>query len=175
MGTDISSRRGAVRAREGQGVQDREAAKTLIMGWQGIIQVVLALLLVMVQGRSLQQHGEHDNLGDVDIMKDKKGFDPSRWASGSDGHLYDFVKRFDASRWGGGSDGHLYDFAKRFDASRWGGGSDGHLYDFVKRDGEKRFDASRWGGGSDGHLYDFAKRAGEKRFDASRWGGGSDG
>jgi len=95
-----------------------------------------------------------------------------KWGFGSDGYLYDFVKRaqplpkrFDSSRWGGGSDGHLYDFAKRFDSSRWGGGSDGHLYDFAKR-----FDSSRWGGGSDGHLYDFAKR-----FDSSRWGGGSDG
>ena len=83
-----------------------------------------------------------------------------RWGFGSDGYLYDFVKRaqplpkrFDSSRWGGGSDGHLYDFAKRFDSSRWGGGSDGHLYDFAKR-----FDSSRWGGGSDGHLYDFAKK-----------------
>ena len=44
------------------------------------------------------------------------------------------VSRFDSSRWGGGSDGHLYDFVKRgFQPSRWGSGSDGHLYDFAKR------------------------------------------
>jgi len=86
----------------------------------------------------------------------------NRWGFGSDGYLYDFVKRFDSSRWGGGSDGHLYDFAKRsgglskmFDSSRWGSGSDGYLQDFAP---SKRFDSSRWGGGSDGHLYDFAKK-----------------
>merc|ERR1719339_370865 len=81
------------------------------------------------------------------VASEEKRFDSSRWGSGSDGHLYDFVKRgFQPSRWGSGSDGHLYDFAKRFDASRWGGGSDGHLYDFAKRNlmAKRPFDASRW-------------------------------
>merc|ERR1712222_222326 len=65
----------------------------------------------------------------------------NRWGFGSDGYLYDFVKRFGPS--------------KKFDSSRWGTGSDGYLQDFVP---SKRFDSSRWGGGSDGHLYDFAKK-----------------
>ena len=53
--------------------------------------------------------------------------------------MYNFWnnRRFDASRWGGGSDGHLYDFVKRgFQPSRWASGSDGHLYDFAKRLGD---------------------------------------
>ena len=48
--------------------------------------------------------------------------------------IFENNRRFDASRWGGGSDGHLYDFVKRgFQPSRWASGSDGHLYDFAKR------------------------------------------
>ena len=51
--------------------------------------------------------------------------------------IFENNRRFDASRWGGGSDGHLYDFVKRgFQPSRWASGSDGHLYDFAKRLGD---------------------------------------
>ena len=74
-------------------------------------------------------------------------------------------RRFDASRWGGGSDGHLYDFVKRgFQPSRWASGSDGHLYDFAKRLGDSNDKENtntkqkdKMGSGSVGHLYDFVQ------------------
>jgi len=141
---------------------------------RGIFQVLVVCLLVFnltiaaeeeVQGGATEaEYGQIlPALSPALRNKRARKWDHSnRWGFGSDGYLYDFVKRFDSSRWGGGSDGHLYDFAKRsgppskkFDSSRWGTGSDGYLQDFVP---SKRFDSSRWGGGSDGHLYDFAKK-----------------
>ena len=57
-----------------------------------------------------------------------------RWRWCQQEQFFENNRRFDASRWGGGSDGHLYDFVKRgFQPSRWASGSDGHLYDFAKR------------------------------------------
>jgi len=77
----------------------------------------------------------------------QKKWDKWGMGFGSDGYLYDFVKRapkysspkfFDM-----GSDGYLYDFVKRAPRSRgygpgyrkynYGFGSDGYLYDFVKK------------------------------------------
>jgi len=139
---------------------------------RGIFQVLVVCLLVLnltIADEEVQEGATEAGYGQIlpalsPGLRDKRArkWDHSnRWGFGSDGYLYDFVKRFDSSRWGGGSDGHLYDFAKRsgpskkFDSSRWGTGSDGYLQDFVP---SKRFDSSRWGGGSDGHLYDFSKK-----------------
>ena len=63
---------------------------------------------------------------------------------GSDGYLYDFVKRsprfVDEPRYYGyGNGGYLSDNAKRaprnpfYKKYRYGFGSDGYLYDFVKK------------------------------------------
>jgi len=134
--------------------------------FQVLVLCLLALNLVGAAEEEVQEEATESVYGQIlpvlnPALRDKRArkWDHSnRWGFGSDGYLYDFVKRFDSSRWGGGSDGHLYDFAKRsknFDSSRWGSGSDGYLQDFVP---SKRFDSSRWGGGSDGHLYDFAKK-----------------
>ena len=78
--------------------------------------------------------------------------------------IFENNRRFDASRWGGGSDGHLYDFVKRgFQPSRWASGSDGHLYDFAKRLGDNDKENTntkqkdKMGSGSVGHLYDFVQ------------------
>jgi len=142
---------------------------------RGIFQVFVLFLLVLnlttAEEEKVEEGGTESTYGQLlpvlsPGLRDKRArkWDHSnRWGFGSDGYLYDFVKRFDSSRWGGGSDGHLYDFAKRqsgslskkFDPSRWDTGSDGYLQDFAPN---KRFDSSRWGGGSDGHLYDFAKK-----------------
>ena len=79
--------------------------------------------------------------------------------------IFENNRRFDASRWGGGSDGHLYDFVKRgFQPSRWASGSDGHLYDFAKRLGDSNDKENtntkqkdKMGSGSVGHLYDIVQ------------------
>lgn len=65
---------------------------------------------------------------------------------GSDGYLYDFVKRSVSPRfveepryYGYGNGGYLSDNAKRaprnpfYKKYRYGFGSDGYLYDFVKK------------------------------------------
>ena len=65
---------------------------------------------------------------------------------GSDGYLYDFVKRSAMPRfieeprhYGYGNGGYLNDYAKRaprnpfYKKYRYGFGSDGYLYDFVKK------------------------------------------
>jgi len=76
-------------------------------------------------------------------------------------------KRYDRWGYGFGSDGYLYDFVKRSDNNKrartynpWGFGSDGYLYDFVKKSGgNKRARAyNPWGFGSDGYLYDFVRK-----------------
>lgn len=75
----------------------------------------------------------------------QKKWDRYGYGFGSDGYLYDFVKRspkYAPDYYGYGSDGFLYDFAKRASRSRYypksrnyryGFGSDGYLYDFVKK------------------------------------------
>ena len=77
-----------------------------------------------------------------------------------------FVQRYDRWGYGFGSDGYLYDFVKRGDNKRarsynpWGFGSDGYLYDFVKKRGDSKRARTYnpWGFGSDGYLYDFVKK-----------------
>ena len=66
---------------------------------------------------------------------------------------------------GFGSDGYLYDFVKRspkYSSPKYFGyGSDGFLYDFVKRAPRMRGPGYRrynYGFGSDGYLYDFVKK-----------------
>ena len=115
-----------------------------------------------------------------------------RWGHGfgSDGYLFDFVKRsgeksFEDTEndkdgvktnarspknyyFGSGSDGHMYDFVKRVPKNDYfGGGSDGYMYDFAKRAPKNNY----FGGGSDGYMYDFVKRAPKNNY----FGGGSDG
>jgi len=77
----------------------------------------------------------------------QKKWDKWGMGFGSDGYLYDFVKRapkyVSPKYFGMGSDGYLYDFVKRAPRSRgygpgyrkynYGFGSDGYLYDFVKK------------------------------------------
>ena len=57
------------------------------------------------------------------------------FGGGSDGYMFDFVKRAPKNDYfGGGSDGYMYDFAKRAPKNNYfGGGSDGYIYDFVKK------------------------------------------
>ena len=81
--------------------------------------------------------------------------------------LFVVFQRYDRWGYGFGSDGYLYDFVKRSDNNKrartynpWGFGSDGYLYDFVKKSGgNKRARAyNPWGFGSDGYLYDFVRK-----------------
>merc|ERR1711971_1546692 len=96
---------------------------------RGIFQVLLVSLLVLnltIADEEVQEGATEAGYGQIlpalsPGLRDKrtrKWDHSNRWGFGSDGHLYDFVKRFDSSRWGGGSDGHLYDFAKRDGPSR---------------------------------------------------------
>merc|ERR1712062_613447 len=81
------------------------------------------------------------------IDQPQKEWDKYGLGFGSDGFLYDFVKRTPTSKYnkynGFGSDGYLYDFTKRRTRSspyrpyyrkyNYGFGSDGYLYDFVRK------------------------------------------
>merc|ERR1712012_538325 len=74
-------------------------------------------------------------------------------------------KKWDRYGMGFGSDGYLYDFVKRspkYSSPKYFGyGSDGFLYDFVKRAPRMRGPGYRkynYGFGSDGYLYDFVKK-----------------
>jgi len=76
-------------------------------------------------------------------------------------------KRYDRWGYGFGSDGYLYDFVKKRSGNKrartynpWGFGSDGYLYDFVKKSGDSKRARTYnpWGFGSDGYLYDFVKK-----------------
>ena len=90
------------------------------------------------------------------------------WGFGSDGYLYDFVKKRSPNNdiWGFGSDGYLYDFTKRSPNYRYlnednlvAPGSERHPSDFAKRSqGKRARNDNIWGFGSDGYLYDFVRR-----------------
>ena len=83
-----------------------------------------------------------------------------RWGHGfgSDGYLFDFVKRSKARSSAdnesllSGSTEYLKGAPKN---DVFGYGSDGYLYDFVKRSPKNNY----FGYGSDGYLYDFVKKA----------------
>ena len=75
------------------------------------------------------------------------------------------LQKWDRYGYGFGSDGYLYDFVKRspkYAPDYYGYGSDGFLYDFAKRAPRSRYYPKsrnyRYGFGSDGYLYDFVKK-----------------
>ena len=108
--------------------------------------------------------GEEPRYRLVQVARDKVGYIFNIFLRD---FLYDVFQRYDRWGYGFGSDGYLYDFVKKRSGNKrartynpWGFGSDGYLYDFVKKSGDSKRARTYnpWGFGSDGYLYDFVKK-----------------